>query len=82
MSGALNGVKVTLSDYALTNSSELIIERMLRRDPGGNPIDGRGLGEKPERFRLVKSGDACVLIYDRTGRRTRLADTECAPEMQ
>jgi hypothetical protein len=78
---ALNGAKVTLADYALTGSSELMIERMIRRDAEGNPVQGR-VTEEPERFRLVKSGADCVLIHERTGRRYRLIDTECAPEMQ
>ena len=78
---ALNGAKVTLADFALTGSSELMIERMIRRDPEGLPVQGR-VTERPERFKLVKSGADCVLIHEGTGRRYRLVDTECAPEMQ
>ncbi len=74
VSDALGGARVTLADYALTNSSELVIERMLRRGPAGEPIDPRG--EKPEKFQLVKSGADCVLIHDETGRRFKLVDTE------
>ena len=78
---ALNGAKVTLADFALTGSSELLIERMIRRDAEGRPVQGR-VTEHPERFKLVKSGADCVLIHEGTGRRYRLVDTECAPEMQ
>ncbi|TMA21580.1 MAG: hypothetical protein E6J88_15550 [Deltaproteobacteria bacterium] len=78
---ALNGARVTLADSALTGSSQLIIERMLRRDPEGHPVQGR-VTEEPERFRLLKSGADCVLLHERTGQRYRLVDTECAPEMQ
>lgn len=82
VSVALGGVKVTLADFALTQSSELTIERVPRRDPEGRLLDGRGYGEKPIRFKLLKSGADCVLIHEETGRRYKLADTECAPEMQ
>ena len=78
---ALNGAKVTLADFALTGSSELMIERMIRRDAEGRPVQGR-VTENPERFRLVKSGADCVLIHEGSGRRYRLIDTECTPEMQ
>ena len=75
------GVRVTLSDYALTQSSELIIERMERRDESGVRVQGRETA-MPEHFRLVMSGADCVLVHDGTGRRYRLNDTECAPEMR
>ncbi|MCA1826687.1 MAG: hypothetical protein ABR567_11870 [Myxococcales bacterium] len=78
---ALNGAKVTLADLALTGGSELMIERMIRRDPEGHPVQGR-VTEKPERFRLVRSGGDCVLIHERTGKRYRLVDTECAAEIR
>ena len=78
---ALDGVKVTLADFALTQSSDLLIERMVRRDAEGNPVQGR-VTEEPERFRLVRNRADCVLIHERTGRRYRLVDTECAAEMR
>jgi hypothetical protein len=74
---ALDGANVTLADSALTDSSDLIIERTVRRDPEGHPIQGR-VTEKPERFHLVRSGGQCVLIHERTGKRYRLVETECA----
>jgi hypothetical protein len=77
----LDGARVTLADFALTGSSELVIERMVRRDLEGDRVQGR-VTEQPERFRLVKSGQECVLIHDSTGKRYRLVDTECAPEMR
>ncbi len=77
----LNGARVTLADFAMTNSSELVIERVPRRDPEGRLLDGRGTGEKPERFELVKSGADCVLVHEQSGRRVRLDDTDCAAEV-
>jgi hypothetical protein len=63
------GAQVTLADDALTNDSHLIVERAL--------IEGRDLG-KPERFRLLKVGERCVLVRERGGERTELAATSCA----
>ena len=76
---ALNGSNVTLADSALTQNSDLAIERMVRRDAEGHPVQGR-VTEEPERFRLVRNGADCVLIHVRTGKRYRLVGTECAPE--
>ena len=42
-------------------------------------VEGR-VTEKPEQFRLVRSGVDCVLIHQRTGQRYRLIETECAVE--
>ena len=77
----LNGAQVTVADLALTQSSELSIERTVRRDSEGHPVQGRVI-EEPERFRLVRSGADCVLIHERTGTRYRLVETECAPEQR
>jgi hypothetical protein len=70
LSGALNGAPVTIADDALTQDSLLIIER---------PLSGRDLG-KPEHFRLVKTGEHCALVHERTGKRTTLASTTCRPQ--
>ena len=64
---ALNGAPVRLADDALTKDSLLIIER---------PHSGRDMA-KPEHFRLVKSGAHCVLVHERTGKRTTLPSTAC-----
>jgi len=77
MSAALNGVPVTLADDALTKESTVVIERAPGRDPSGLPAQGREMGA-PERFRLVKSGDDCVLIHEGSGRRFTLRDTSCS----
>jgi hypothetical protein len=73
---ALNGARVTLADEALTRESTLVIERTVRRDAAGRRVQGRELG-LPERFRLVKSGGSCVLVHERTGRRSVLDHTQC-----
>ncbi len=74
---ALLGVpSVTLADDALTGSSELLIERSVVRDARGLSITGRDY-DRPESFRLFKSGAACVLVHARFGKRAVLAETRC-----
>jgi hypothetical protein len=78
---ALSGQRVTLDDDALTQEGALTIDRTRLRDPsdlalhGGDPAaPGRG-----ERFHLIKDGEHCILIHDRTDRRYLLVGTTCAP---
>jgi|SRR5690349_881028 hypothetical protein len=70
VSSALNGAAVTLADDALTRDSSLIIEKA--------HLSGRDFG-RPEHFRLVKMGEHCALVHERTGKRTTLASTTCEP---
>jgi hypothetical protein len=76
VSSEFGGLPVTLADDALTASSDLVIERVPRRDAEGRPIDGRELG-RPEIFRLVLAAGHCVLVHDRNGRRIPLPSAEC-----
>ena len=77
VSGALNTTEVTISSGALTRESVLVIERTPIRDAAGRRLTGRDL-DKPEQFRLVKSGARCVLIHVRTNERYELEHTHCA----
>ena len=70
VSSELNGAPVTLADDALTRDSLLIIERA--------HLSGRDF-DRPEHFRLVKAGEHCALVHERTGKRTTLASTTCQP---
>ena len=79
VSKALNGAPVTLADDALTQNSQLIIERNEPRDSQGRPLSGRDLG-KPDHFQLVKAGPECILIHQANDKRYVLTDTTCAPE--
>jgi hypothetical protein len=79
VSGALHRDSVTLADDALTRESVLIIERARARDPNGQLLNGREL-DKPEHFHLVKEGERCVLVRERTGERWTLASATCAPK--
>jgi hypothetical protein len=78
VSEALNGAPVTLADDALTTDSRLIIEKARPRDASGMPLSGRDR-DKPEIFRLVKAGEQCLLVQERTGKRTTLLSTRCQP---
>jgi hypothetical protein len=71
VSRALNGAPVTLADDALTKDSLLIIEKAHRT--------GRDFGT-PEHFRLVKAGNQCALVHERSGKRMPLASTTCLPK--
>ena len=75
---ALHGAPVTLADDALTRDSRLMIEKARPRDASGVPLSGRDR-EKPDVFRLVKAGEQCVLVHERTGKRTTLPSTRCHP---
>ena len=72
------GTTVLLADDALTSTSLLIIER--------NPpqtMDNRASGRTlypPIQFRLVKSGEQCILVDTRDESRKLLADTHCSAE--
>jgi hypothetical protein len=70
---------VLLAADAFTDSSVLTVERNVPRSIDGQSAQGRNM-ELPLRFRLVKSGDACVLIDERDGSRHVLADTDCIAE--
>jgi hypothetical protein len=67
---------VALADNALTDTNTLIIEKTRPRDASGQQISGRDFG-KPEIFKLVKRGDICVLIHERTASRITLNEASC-----
>jgi len=73
---ALHDPPLTLADDALVRDGELVVERVVRRDASGNPLGGRDTG-RPERFRLVRSGERCVLVHEGSGRRFALAAATC-----
>ncbi len=75
---ALGREAVTLADDALTADDVLVVDRTLRRDAQGRPLDGRQTG-RPERFRLVQNGPRCVLLHEGSGRRFALQSTTCSP---
>jgi hypothetical protein len=64
------GVRPLLADDAFTKASTLIIER--------RHLEGREMS-RPEKFLLFKIGDDCVIVHERTGQRSPLVETRCAP---
>jgi len=76
VSTALNGAPILLADDALTRESVLIVERVRPRDAHGILLNGREL-ERPEHFRLVKSGKRCFLVHEHTSRYWPLRSTAC-----
>jgi hypothetical protein len=79
LAASFGGLDVVIADDALTQSSLLTIERGPHRTINNPSPDGRIITE-PFRFRLVRSGQDCVLIDLRDDSRQVLADTNCAPE--
>ncbi len=79
VSTALNGANITIAADALTRESMLIVERRVPRDPQGRRLSGRDY-ERPEQFRLVKSGSDCALIHVRTNERYELKEVKCVAE--
>jgi hypothetical protein len=73
------GTDVVLASDALTRSSMLSIEHNPPRAIDAPPAQGRIL-DKPVQFRLVKSGDECILVDQRDQSRHILRDTRCNPE--
>jgi len=76
---ALNRDTVTLADDALTADGALIVERTLRRDAQGRPLQGMETRARPEHFRLVRNGSRCVLVHEGSGRRFTLESATCVP---
>jgi len=72
---------VELDDDALRDTGVIVLERSQRRDPQELVLEGRDPGApgREERFHLVKVGDACERVHDRTGRHYALIGTTCAP---
>jgi hypothetical protein len=60
---ALHSDPVVLAPDALTTTHFLIIDRFVRRDAAGRPLDGLNFGGRPERFQLVKVHKECVLVH-------------------
>ena len=83
VSSALDRTEVILAEDALTRDSRLTIERARLYDARTGIAQGRVQGREtrlPEQFRLVKSGQHCVLIHESSGRRIALAGVQCAAQ--
>jgi hypothetical protein len=78
VSAMLKRDSVVLADDAFVAESTLILEPARLRDPQGNLLQGREL-RPAERFRLVKEGNACILLHASSGTRTILTGVRCAP---
>jgi hypothetical protein len=71
VSRALGGREVRIAPDALTTDSLLIIEPA--------HLMGRDL-RKPDHFRLVLNGSACILVHEESSRRYELGNTRCRAE--
>ena len=75
------GQPVLLAADALTQSSELFIERTPRSGPHGVRIPGRDT-EPAQRFRLLATGGKCVLLHLDTDTHYELRRVRCRPPEQ
>jgi hypothetical protein len=73
---ALNGAPLLLADDAFTRESLLTVEVRPRDSLDGLPATGRVL-TMPEQFRLVLTGERCVIVRQSDGARFPLA-ARCA----
>lgn len=79
VSHMLSGADVLLAEDALTHSSTLSIERRRTGSLENPPLSGRDLGE-PERFRLLLTGNGCLLVHESSQVAMPLTETDCVPE--
>ena len=76
----LGVTSVAVAQDALLQTSLMVIEKNRPRGADGIQLSGRDY-DQPEQFRLIKSGNSCVLVKLRTGAREVLLDTQCAFEL-
>jgi len=77
VASALNRSSVLLAGDALTTSNVLIIEHSRRLVLNANKHQAMNERAKPSVFRLVKSGENCVLTLQGTNKRWALKNTQC-----
>ena len=70
------GLSITISDDAFSQTSSITIERKVKVDSRGLPIEGRH--DKPVySFTLLSDGKRCLLRNDQTDELAELDDIEC-----
>jgi hypothetical protein len=78
---ALGTQPILLADDALTHESVLRIERVVRRDAEGRPLNGRDVKGKPQEFRLYTMNGLCILVHVESRARQTLHAVSCAPAL-
>jgi hypothetical protein len=77
---ALHSDPILLGPDALTTTNLLTIDRFVRRDAAGRPLDGLNFGGRPELFQLVRVNKECVLVHMGVDAlRQTLRSATCAP---
>jgi hypothetical protein len=77
---ALHSDPILLAPDALTKTNLLSIDRFVRRDSAGRPLDGLNFGGRPEVFQLVRANKECVLVHVGVDPiRQTLRSATCAP---
>ena len=76
---ALGTQPILLADDALTHESVLRVERVVRRDAAGRPLNGREVKGRPQEFRLYTEKGRCILAHVESGAHQTLRAVRCAP---
>jgi hypothetical protein len=79
LSNLFGGQAVKLSSDAFTRSSLLTLEHGSQKTLTSQAANGRVMAA-PYKFRLMKSGPACVLVDRRDNSRHPLSNTSCVAE--
>ncbi|MFN7572387.1 MAG: hypothetical protein ACK5TK_13195 [Betaproteobacteria bacterium] len=75
---ARTGTQVTLAPTSFADSDRVLLDRPVRRDAQGRPLQGRRV-EPPHLFLLRMEGDRCLLIEAASGEQTVLRQCRCLP---
>lgn len=76
ISNWFGGLNITIADDAFSQTASITIERKVKVDSRGLPIDGRH--DNPVySFTLLSDGEQCVLRNDQSGELTKLENVTC-----
>lgn len=78
VSTVMDGKSVKIAPTALTESNELVIMENTKSMLGNDPINGM-IRTRPQRFLLMKRGNACYLVHKESGEEYVLQQTPCEP---
>ncbi len=78
ISNWFGGIPITVADNVFSKASNITIERKVKVDSRGVPVEGRH--DTPVySFTLLSDGEHCLLRNDQTGELAKLENVECYP---
>jgi hypothetical protein len=75
---ARTGAQVTLAPASFADSDRVLLDRPVRRDAQGRPLQGRRV-EPPHLFLLRMDGQRCLLVDAASREQTALQQCRCSP---